>query len=83
VTIPLSERKGKFAELAFEVRDGMRRGQCLIFEQRQHQIRWYLSSGELIPGNIVGLVLTDPHIVGTGDSLFPGTTPSQAYWWRP
>ena len=57
--------------------------QHLIREQRECEIRWYLSGGDIVPCSIAELVLTDTHVVGTGDSLLPDAELSQTYWWRP
>ena len=82
VTTPLSERARKRADAARAV-SAMRRGQHLIREQREREIRWYLSGGDIVPCSIAELVLTDTHVVGTSDSLLPDAELSQTYRWRP
>jgi hypothetical protein len=82
VTVPPAVRNGKQIDAACEVRDAIRRGQYLICEQRQQQIRFYLSGGGVVPRSIAELVLADPRIIAAGDSLFPGIALSQTYGWR-
>jgi hypothetical protein len=84
VTIPLSQRKGKFADAARDVQRRMQQqGLWLICEQRLREIQWSLSDGSAVPPNIASLLLTDGHIVGQRDSLFPDLGLSQTYTWRP
>ena len=77
------KRRGALADAARDVLRAMQWGQCLIVEQRLQQIRWYLGNGDTVPRDIVELVLTDPHVIAAGDTLFPDLAPPQTYRWRP
>jgi hypothetical protein len=77
------KRVGKRADAARAVVSAMRRGQHLICEQREHEIRWYLSDGRVVPCSAAELVLADANVAGVRDCLFPDTALSQTYWWRP
>jgi hypothetical protein len=80
---PLADRRGERADAARVVLRLMRIwGQLLIREHRQQRVRWYLSGGTGVPGDVAALVLADPHVVGNGDRLF-FAAPSQTYRWCP
>ncbi len=78
----IGDRAGKRVDAAHAVLEALQRGELLICEYRQSETWWSLSSGEAVAPSVATIVLTNAHVVGRGDCLFPGAVPSQCFGWQ-